>query len=252
MKFIWGVLWHAGVLIPYNSHLCCLLSWSEEIRTAPQIWIFWNPSRSLRINNLQTRCWGMLQRLVWEVQKMRSSGKLGSSKITGQDTGNMMPRADKLIVNWMRQNGCLCLPGTCLSLWRKLFVGKGLHIVQDPMRSIHALLTHSCSPRLLCFLEDLIGIWRPHHMGMFATDAFEPQEFPEEHGDENDLLTRFEADKLTMHCITRHVHRIEDVWTEHAWPARPCLATSDQKFRPCLAWLQELEIKKLCSLQHPS
>jgi hypothetical protein len=48
-------------------------------------------------------------------------------------------------------------------------------------------------------------------MGMFATDAFEPQEFPEEHGDENDLLTRFEADKLTMHCITRHVHRIEDV-----------------------------------------
>ena len=37
-------------------------------------------------------------------------------------------------------------------------------------------------------------------MEMFATDAFEPQEFPEEHGDENDLLTRFEADKLTMHC----------------------------------------------------
>ena len=67
-----------GVLIPYNLHVCCLLSWSEEIRTATSNLNFLKPQvAACVLITCRPAVESMLQRLVWEVQKMRSSGKLG-------------------------------------------------------------------------------------------------------------------------------------------------------------------------------
>ena len=83
-------------------------------------------------------------------------------------------------------------------------------------------------------------------MGMFATDAFEPQEFPEEHGDENDLLTRFEADKLTVHCS------IGLKMCEQSTLGRPDLVSQLQIRSSDLVWRGSKSVKSrssaLCSI----